>query len=138
VTFDARVVQLDFDSSALDVPLPKADVTTSAVLEAHAVRAQSAKSIAGVLTSQYGLTRRDAVLTLRVCSGMRNREIAQAMGYTEGTVKQYLSRVFEMLDVRNRTELVAFVQGGAVASPDSDPLRVRPLNEESGPRLAPR
>ena len=37
--------------------------------------------------------------------GLRNREIAEQLGVTEGTVKVYLHAVFDKLSVKNRTEL---------------------------------
>lgn len=37
--------------------------------------------------------------------GLRNREIAEQLGVTEGTVKAYLHAIFEKLGVGNRTEL---------------------------------
>jgi two-component system nitrate/nitrite response regulator NarL len=40
-----------------------------------------------------------------VRSGLRNREIAEQLGVTEGTVKTYLHAVFEKLGVSSRTEL---------------------------------
>jgi two-component system nitrate/nitrite response regulator NarL len=40
-----------------------------------------------------------------VRKGMRNREIAEQLGVTEGTVKVYLHAIFEKLDLSNRTEL---------------------------------
>lgn len=40
-----------------------------------------------------------------VRKGMRNREIAEELGVTEGTVKAYLHAIFEKLCIGNRTEL---------------------------------
>lgn len=40
-----------------------------------------------------------------VRKGLRNREIAEQIGVTEGTVKAYLHAMFEKLGVNNRTEL---------------------------------
>lgn len=37
--------------------------------------------------------------------GLRNREIAQRLGVTEGTVKAYLHAIFDKLGVSSRTEL---------------------------------
>lgn len=60
----------------------------------------------------YGPTRRPIPLAPRereliafVRKGLRNREIAEALGVTEGTVKVYLHAIFEKLGVGNRTEL---------------------------------
>ena len=40
-----------------------------------------------------------------VRKGLRNKEIAEQLGVTEGTVKVYLHAIFEKLGVSNRTEL---------------------------------
>jgi len=40
-----------------------------------------------------------------VRKGLRNRDIAEQLGVTEGTVKVYLHSVFEKTGVVNRTEL---------------------------------
>ena len=51
------------------------------------------------------LAPRERQLIGYVRSGLRNREIAEKLGVTEGTVKTYLHAVFEKLGVGNRTEL---------------------------------
>lgn len=51
------------------------------------------------------LAPREQQLIRFVSKGLRNREIAQELGVTEGTVKVYLHSVFEKLGVKNRTEL---------------------------------
>jgi len=63
------------------------------------------------LTDTLGDRRRPALaprerqLIRFVRQGLRNREIAQELGVTEGTVKVYLHAVFEKLGVSSRTEL---------------------------------
>jgi len=52
-----------------------------------------------------GLAPREKQLIRFVRQGLRNREIAEKLGVTEGTVKVYLHSVFEKLGVKNRTEL---------------------------------
>lgn len=51
------------------------------------------------------LAPRERQLVRFVRQGLRNREIAQELGVTEGTVKVYLHAVFEKLGVSSRTEL---------------------------------
>ena len=51
------------------------------------------------------LSPREAELVSLVRQGMRNRDIAEQLGITEGTVKVYLHSVFEKTGVANRTEL---------------------------------
>jgi len=51
------------------------------------------------------LTPRERDLVDLVRRGMRNREIAEELGVTEGTVKVYLHALFDKVGVDNRTEL---------------------------------
>lgn len=51
------------------------------------------------------LTRRERELVDLVRQGLRNREIADRLGVTEGTVKVYLHGIFDKVGVDNRTEL---------------------------------
>jgi two-component system nitrate/nitrite response regulator NarP len=56
-------------------------------------------------TRRPALAPRERQLIRFVRQGLRNREIAQELGVTEGTVKVYLHAVFEKLGVSSRTEL---------------------------------
>jgi two-component system nitrate/nitrite response regulator NarP len=51
------------------------------------------------------LSPRERQLINLVRKGLRNREIADQLGVTEGTIKVYLHAVFEKLGVSSRTEL---------------------------------
>lgn len=51
------------------------------------------------------LSPRECELVSLVRQGLRNREIAETLGITEGTVKVYLHTVFAKTGVANRTEL---------------------------------
>ena len=51
------------------------------------------------------LAPRERELVGLVREGLRNREIGQRLGVTEGTVKVYLHGIFEKTGVANRTEL---------------------------------
>lgn len=57
------------------------------------------------------LSRREAAIVDLVAQGLRNREIAAQLGLTEGTVKVYLHRIYEKLEVTNRTELAILARG---------------------------
>jgi len=55
--------------------------------------------------SRAALAPRERQLIGFVRTGLRNREIAEKLGVTEGTVKAYLHAVFDKLGVSTRTEL---------------------------------
>jgi len=67
-------------------------------LNAEATRASSSRD-------RSLLSPRETDLVKLVRQGMRNRDIAETLGITEGTVKVYLHTVFEKTGVANRTEL---------------------------------
>ena len=48
---------------------------------------------------------------LIVAEGVSNREIAQRLNITEGTVKIHLHKIYRHLGISNRTALTAFVFG---------------------------
>lgn len=51
------------------------------------------------------LTEREHMILRLVAAGRSNKEIAAELSLAEGTVKNYVSRIMEKLDVRSRTEL---------------------------------
>jgi two-component system nitrate/nitrite response regulator NarL len=55
-------------------------------------------------------TREQQVITL-VCGGLSNKEIANKLGVTEGTVKAQLHAIFEKLGVRSRIEIMIALAG---------------------------
>ena len=57
------------------------------------------------LRPEVSLTPREREIITRLRTGIRNKQIAEEMGITEGTVKIYLFRLFQKLGVRNRLEL---------------------------------
>ncbi len=52
------------------------------------------------------LTKRETEMLRLMAGGYSNREIAEALGTTEGTIKNYASSVFSKLGVRDRTRAV--------------------------------
>jgi DNA-binding NarL/FixJ family response regulator len=55
------------------------------------------------------LTGREEDVVRLVADGMRNRDIAQQLGVTEHSVRNYLYRIFEKLGVSTRVELILYV-----------------------------
>jgi two-component system nitrate/nitrite response regulator NarL len=54
------------------------------------------------------LSRREVEVVRCVAEGLSNREIAQRLGLTEHTVKNYLFRIFDKLGVSSRVEVVLY------------------------------
>lgn len=57
------------------------------------------------------LTAREAEIADFVCMGLRNRDIADRVGLTEGTIKVHLHNIYRKLGVSSRSELIV-KQGG--------------------------
>jgi DNA-binding NarL/FixJ family response regulator len=58
------------------------------------------------LDALNSLTAREREIANLVFTGLRNQEIAEKCGLTEGTVKTHLHNVFSKLGVRSRTQLL--------------------------------
>jgi DNA-binding NarL/FixJ family response regulator len=71
------------------------------------------------------LSRREQEVVRCVAEGMSNREIAQRLGLTEHTVKNYLFRIFDKLGVSKRVEVVlyAYSLGNAPDAEKANPKR---------------
>lgn len=93
---------------------------------------ERATGLADSLTGggRASLAPRERELIACVRKGLRNREIADALGVTEGTVKAYLHAVFEKLGVTSRTELAirageflteSYLDDGAGSRPADEP-----------------
>lgn len=56
----------------------------------------------------YGITEKEYEVTQLVAEGFSNKEIAQKLFLSEGTVRNYLSTILEKLGLRDRTQLAIF------------------------------
>jgi len=65
----------------------------------------------GESLSQELLSGREREVLLHTATGLSNKELADRLGISEGTVKAHLSRIFQKLGVRGRAELAAAVHG---------------------------
>lgn len=65
---------------------------------------------ARTVAERYGLTKSQACVLDLLAEGKTNREIAELLGVTEGTVKIHVSAIFKALGVSNRTEAVLEIQ----------------------------
>lgn len=58
--------------------------------------------------SQFPLDEKDLELITLVAKGLSNKEIAEKLYLSEGTIRNYLSTIMEKLSLNSRTKLVAF------------------------------
>ncbi|MDH6365534.1 DNA-binding NarL/FixJ family response regulator [Enterococcus sp. PF1-24] len=57
---------------------------------------------------QFELTPQEEAILLAVAEGMNNKEIAETLFLSEGTIRNYISRLLEKLELRDRTQLAVF------------------------------
>jgi len=58
--------------------------------------------------SSYDISERELEIIKQVAKGLNNKEIADALFLSEGTVRNYLSVILEKLNLRDRTQLAVF------------------------------
>ena len=75
------------------------------------------------------LSFREKQVVALVSQGKRNKQIAAALILTEGTVKEYLNRIFKKAEVSNRTELaIWYTRQNAAPAPGANQI---PTSAES-------
>lgn len=76
-----------------------------AKIPGYLAQGQTAKRVDPLLAD---LTEKEKTLIYWVAQGLNNREIAQEMHFSEGTIRNYLSEILDKLDVRDRTQLAIY------------------------------
>lgn len=66
---------------------------------------------AKTVAERYGLTKSQARVLELLAEGKTNRDIAEMLGVTEGTVKIHVSAIFKSLGVNNRSQALLVAQG---------------------------
>lgn len=69
-------------------------------------RARAGPAEPGALVFSEPLSGRELEIVKLVATGMSNRDIAERLGMTEGTVKWHLHRIFDKVGARRRTQVV--------------------------------
>ena len=81
------------------------------------------------------LTRRQGQIVALVAQGYKNKEIATAMGITEGTVKVYLYKLFRKLGMNDRLDMALYgIKNLFVAPAEPDPYGPRSLPPQARER----
>lgn len=85
------------------------------LLEEFRSLAQQAPQGVGPAAALEGLSERETGVLRLVAQGLANKEIAEALGLSEHTVKTHLQNILEKLHLRSRAHAAAFaVQAGLV------------------------
>ncbi|MFZ7132331.1 MAG: response regulator transcription factor [Eubacteriales bacterium] len=58
--------------------------------------------------SSFGLTDKEFEIIMQVANGLSNKEISECLYLSEGTIRNYISIIFEKLSLRDRTQLAIF------------------------------
>lgn len=57
---------------------------------------------------KFGITEKEYEIILQISEGLSNKEIADTLFLSEGTVRNYISLILEKLDLRDRTQIAIF------------------------------
>lgn len=68
------------------------------------------RDLGDVLFRRFGLSHRERQVVNLLRRGMTNQQIADMLALSVATVKAYLTNVFVAIGVKNRLELIAFVE----------------------------
>lgn len=66
------------------------------------------QSTPSINLDKFDITEKEMEIIKQVAEGLNNKEIAEALFLSEGTVRNYLSTILEKLSLRDRTQLAIF------------------------------
>ncbi|MXO58401.1 response regulator [Altererythrobacter salegens] len=99
------IVQKDEAEDSLLDALEKVEAGQRCVPQRLLQRALDLSLAGGNVDPLAPLAPRERQIATQVGRGLRNKEIAEALTMSEGTVKVYLHAIYQKLGVKNRTEL---------------------------------
>ncbi|HEY1340730.1 MAG TPA: response regulator transcription factor [Bryobacteraceae bacterium] len=98
--------------TSLQCPIPRNCFRCGAEFHANAAtrvcEACRKPKVSSPVVVRASLTFREKQLVGLVSEGKANKEIAFELHLAEGTIKEYLNRVYKKLQLRNRTELAVW------------------------------
>ena len=92
-------------SHFLDKPFELSDLLT--IIKKTKARPQQIQDKSEELIQKSGLTHRESEIFHLIAKGLSNRDIAEATGTSERTVKAHISSIFRKLEVSSRAELLS-------------------------------
>ena len=69
--------------------------------------------------AQLGISKRELEVLLLLGKGLSNQEIADTLFVSQNTIKTHTSRLFEKLDVKNRTQAMLKAQEMGLITPEN-------------------
>ncbi len=72
------------------------------------------------LLERFRLTEKEFEISLLMAKGLNNRQIAEALMYSDGTVRNYVSSVYEKIGVRDRAKAVIFLRDSGFQGREED------------------
>ncbi len=72
------------------------------------------KSSETAIFDRYEISEKEQTIISLVAEGLNNREIAEKLYLSEGTIRNYLSHILEKLGLRDRTQLAVFYYRGTL------------------------
>jgi DNA-binding NarL/FixJ family response regulator len=92
------------DIAKLLVQQLQADAAKGSAGETVQADSASGSGDAAARTEAYGLSDREQQVLQGIADGLSNKEIAEKLYLSEGTVKNYISSIYSKLDVRDRIQ----------------------------------
>lgn len=114
---NAIVLKDEAETNLLDA-LRKVESGQRSVPERLLQRALDLSLAGGDADPLSPLAPRERQIAAQVGRGLRNKEIADALAMSEGTVKVYLHAIYQKLGIKNRTELALIAHKAGEAGPN--------------------
>ena len=100
-----RAIKNNVDAYVLkDRSIDELMKTINTVLAGH--KEYSPELMENILNSHNPLTNQEKIILLKIKEGLSNKEIANELFLSEGTIRNYISNILTKLNCKNRTEAV--------------------------------